>query len=205
MEAIDKLHTTAESHHRVMILELMGRDAGWIALHAGIAGGGDIILIPEIPFRVEQVARDINRRSEQGRSFSIVVVAEGAAQVNGEALYAASSAADPTAPARLTGIGSWLASELTGRVPHEVRATILGHLQRGGSPTARDRVLSSRFGARAVELVQEGLTSHMVALRCDRVEAVPLSEAVAVMKCVEPDGELVRTARSLGISFGDGH
>ncbi len=202
-DAIDKLHTTAESHHRVMVLEVMGRNAGWIALHAGIAGGGDIILIPEIPFRLDAVVRQIGRRSERGRPFSIVVVAEGATPEGGREIYQAAHSRDPAAPARLGGIGNWLTDELTGRVEHEIRSTVLGHLQRGGSPTARDRILASRFGVRAVELIEEDLLNHMVALRAERIEAVPLAAAVARNKTVPVDGELVRTARALSISFGD--
>jgi 6-phosphofructokinase 1 len=204
MEALDKLHTTAESHDRVMVLEVMGRDAGWIALHAGMSGGGDIILIPEIPFSADQVIRDLEARTARGRSFSLVVVAEGARPADGEAFYVAGTGRDPAAPARLGGIGNWLAAQIDGRVNHEVRATVLGHLQRGGSPTARDRILGTRFGVRAVELVASGQLGHMVALRSDEVVAVPLSDAVARIKRVPPDGELVRAARSVGITFGDG-
>ncbi len=202
-EAIDKLHTTAESHHRVMILEVMGREAGWIALHAGIAGGADVVLIPEIPFRLDALARHVKARSDRGSKFSIIVAAEGARPEGSQAIYQPDWPADPGAPRRLGGIGNWLAEQLTGRVEHEVRTTVLGHLQRGGSPTPHDRVLASRFGVRAVELVEEGRLHHMVALRADRVEAVPLAEAVARPKLVPPDGELVRTARSLQMSFGD--
>ena len=204
MEALDKLHTTAESHDRVMVLEVMGRDAGWIALHAGMSGGGDIILIPEIPFSVDQVIRDLEARSARGRSFSLVVVAEGARPAEGGPFYVSGTGRDPAAPARLGGIGNWLASQLEGRVNHEVRATVLGHVQRGGSPTARDRMLGTRFGVRAVELVEAGQLDHMVALRNDEIVAVPLGDAVAQIKHVPPDGELVRAARSVGITFGDG-
>ncbi len=203
MEAIDKLHTTAESHHRVMVLEVMGRDAGWIALHAGLAGGGDIILIPEIPFRVQSIAQWVTRRGWLGRRFSIVVAAEGARPEGGEAVYQQGSPADPGAPARLGGLGNWLANALAGHVEHEIRVTVLGHLQRGGSPSARDRILASRFGARAVELVEEGCFDHMVALQADAIVPVPLHDAVGQLKRVPPDGDVVRTARALGISFGD--
>lgn len=200
-EAIDKLHTTAESHHRVMVLEVMGRDAGWIALHSGIAGGADVILIPEIPFRLEAVTGSVELRCQRGRQFSIVVVAEGAKLEGGEAIYQRGSSVEP---ARLGGIGNWLASTLADElVDHEVRATVLGHLQRGGSPTARDRILGTRFGVRAVELIAHGQFAHMVALRADDVVAVKLEDAVAQIKLVPLDHELVRTARALGIGFGD--
>ncbi len=202
-EAIDKLHTTAESHHRVMILEVMGRHAGWIAIASGIAGGADIILLPEIPFTLESVVRHLDERHRRGCAFSIVVVAEGAAPRGGEEMYQPAQAGDGSAPKRLGGIGSWLADELTGRIPHEIRTTVLGHLQRGGSPSARDRILASRFGVRAVELIEQGLLNHMVALQSDCVVAVPIAEAIARPKLVPADGELVRAARSLFISFGD--
>jgi 6-phosphofructokinase 1 len=203
MEALDKLHTTAESHARVMILEVMGRDTGWIALHAGMSGGADIILIPEIPFLVEQVVADVEARTRRGRDFSLIVVAEGASPKHGHAFYVSSPSGDVAAPARLGGVGNWLAAQLDGRVNHEVRATVLGHLQRGGSPTARDRMLGSRFGVRAVELIESGQLGHMVALHDDQIVAVPLVDAVARIKRVAPDGELVRAARALGITFGD--
>ncbi len=202
-EAIDKLHTTAESHHRVMVLEVMGRHAGWIAIASGIAGGADIILIPEIPFTLESVVKHLQMRHALGHAFSIVVVAEGAMPKGGAEIYQPRQPSDPVAPKRLGGVGNWLADELTGRIPHEIRTTVLGHLQRGGSPSARDRILASRFGVRAVELIEEGVLNHMVALQNDCVVAVPLAEAISRAKLVPADGELVRTARSLFISFGD--
>lgn len=198
-EAIDKLHTTAESHHRVMVIEVMGRQAGWIALEAGMAGGADIILIPELPFRVESVVRSIQRRDAIGRRFSIVVVAEGAAPAGGQPL----TLGDPNAPARLGGIGTWLANELSRRVEHEVRSLVLGHLQRGGSPTPQDRNLGTRFGVEAVRLVERGGFGRMVALHGTEIVDVSLDEAVGVLKRVPPDGSLVRTARCLGIGLGD--
>lgn len=200
-EAIDKLHTTAESHHRVMVLEVMGRNAGWIAIEAGLAGGGDIILIPEIPFQVEHVMEQVAERERLGRDFSIVVVAEGACPAGGSQVWAESR--DHLAPARLGGIGPWLANELAARTEQEVRSTTLGHLQRGGSPTAFDRLLGTRFGVAAVDAVAAGRLGQMVALNGVDVVTVPLEAAIAEAKRVRPDGPLVAAARQLGISFGD--
>jgi 6-phosphofructokinase 1 len=200
-EAIDRLHTTAESHHRVMVLEVMGRNAGWIAIEAGVAGGGDIILIPEIPFRVESVMQQVAERDRLGRHFSIVVVAEGACPLGGNQVWVESR--EPLAPARLGGIGPWLANELAAQTEREVRCTVLGHLQRGGSPTAFDRLLGTRFGVAALEAVAAGRFGQMVALRGVEVVAVPLEAATGEPKRVKPDGPLVVAARQLGISFGD--
>ncbi|MBI4493308.1 MAG: 6-phosphofructokinase [Chloroflexi bacterium] len=200
-EAIDKLHTTAESHHRVMVLEVMGRHAGWIALEAGLAGGGDIILIPELPFQVDRVVEQIRRRDASGRSFSIVVVAEGAAPA-GVGLFTIEPR-DPLARARLGGIGDWLADQVGQRTEHEVRSLVLGHLQRGGSPTPRDRILGTRFGVEAVRLASREQFGHMVALRGTEIVAVTLDEAVGVLKTVPPESALVHNARCLGVSFGD--
>lgn len=201
-EAIDKLHTTAESHHRNMLVEVMGRNAGWIALEAGMAAGGDIILIPEIPFRVERVVEAIRERNYRGRTSSIVVVAEGAVPVGGEPVVkrVVEDAADPI---RLGGIGRWLAHQLEGQLETEVRVTVLGHLQRGGSPTAYDRILATRFGTAAVHCLARGESGCMVALRGTEIRPVPLGEAVAELRKVDPDSELVRTARSVGTFFGD--
>lgn len=200
-EAIDRLHTTAESHHRVMVLEVMGRNAGWIALEAGIAGGGDIILVPEIPFSPEAVARHIGHRDARGRNFSIVVVAEGAIPAGGSQFYLQDG--ESCQPGRLGGVGNWLASELARMVPHEVRAVVLGHLQRGGSPSSFDRVLATRLGSAAVTLLAEGAFGRMAALHGNSIESVPIEEAVGNLKRVAPDSQLVSTARKLGISFGD--
>ena len=191
-DAIDRLHTTAESHGRVMVLEVMGRDAGWIALHAGIAGGADVILIPELPFTLDGVRRAIAHRDARGRHFSIVVVAEGARRPAG-------------APDRRQheGIGTWVASQLRQDGRHEVRCTVLGHIQRGGSPSPFDRVLATRFGAAAVRLAAEGGFGQVVAVRGEAMVPVSLDEACRLQKRVPPDGELVRTARGMGISFGD--
>lgn len=201
-EAIDKLHTTAESHHRIMILELMGRTVGWIATHAGIAGGADVILIPEIPFSIQCVCDKIHDRDAHGAKFSIVVVAEGAAPIGGEVVTQETFGA--LREKRLGGIGQRVAEALAACTDREVRVTVLGHLQRGGSPTPFDRLLGTRFGAAAVHLFAKGGFGRMVALRGTEIVDVPLEDAVGQIKSVPPDGELVRTARALGISFGDG-
>jgi len=203
-DAVGKLYTTAESHDRVMILEVMGRNSGHIALHAAIAGGAHAALIPEIPYRIEPVVAKIRRRRAQGQSFSIIVVAEGACPAGGQQAVAEPATAVPgRGVVRLGGAGKVAADLLRPLVrEHEIRVTVLGHLQRGGTPTAFDRILGSRFGCRAVELVEQGLFDHMVALHGNDVVAVPLERA-AKTRLVDPDGELVRVARQLGIVFGD--
>lgn len=195
MEALDRLHTTAESHHRVMVLELMGRDAGWIALEAGIAGGADVILIPEIPFDLGSVCRKVQGRNRAGRAFSIVVVAEGAMEKGGKQIYAE--------PGRLGGMGEHVARRIHEETKLDTRVTVLGHLQRGGSPSAFDRILGTRYGAAAAHLVAEGGFGRMVCLHTPKITSVPLAEAVNVMKRVPLDGDVMRSARSVGISFGD--
>jgi 6-phosphofructokinase 1 len=200
-DAIDRLRSTAEAHHRVMIVEVMGRDTGWIALEAGMAGGGDVILIPEIPFQVDEVARDIDARSARGRTFSIVVVAEGAFPVGGAPIT--QRRLGPDGFPRLGGVGVWLAEELGQRMRHEVRATVLGHVQRGGTPTAFDRVLATRLGCAAARLVDAGDFGKMVALQGPLIVPVPIADCVRTQKRVAPDGDLVMTARCLGVSFGD--
>jgi 6-phosphofructokinase 1 len=193
--AIDALHSTAESHDRVMLLELMGRHAGWIALHAGIAGGADVILLPEIPYDVERVISKV-----RGRAFSIVVVGEGARPKDGE--VAVIEAGNKSHLPRLGGAAHQLAQLLEGRLPHEVRVTVLGHLQRGGSPSASDRLLGTRFGVHAAYLCARGETGRMVALRGQDIVAVPLTEAVHQPKLVPPDGDLINAGRAIGIEFG---
>jgi len=200
-EALDKLHTTAESHHRVMVLEVMGRYGGWIALHAGIAGGADVILIPEIPFELEKIQQKIAQRRAKGKMFSIIVVAEGAAPKGGS-MVVAKMVEGSTDPIRLGGIGQQVADALAERTGLETRVTVLGHLQRGGSPTPYDRILASRFGVKAVELAVKGPWNKMVALQGREIVAVDLNEAVKQLKKVDPQGELVKVARALGISFG---
>jgi ATP-dependent phosphofructokinase / diphosphate-dependent phosphofructokinase len=185
-EAIDRLHTTAESHHRIMIVEVMGRHAGWIALHSGIAGGADAILIPERPFDIEEVCRLIQRRHARGRYFSIVVAAEGATPIEGT-LEVMSSGKDEFGHERLGGIGYLLEKEIGERTGFEARATVLGHIQRGGTPTAFDRVLATRLGVAAIDAATEGRWGMMPALRSTKIELVPLAEAIAELKTVPPE------------------
>ncbi len=198
-EAIDKLHTTAESHHRVMVLEVMGRNSGWIALMAGMAGGGDVILIPEIPFTFVGIAASISERRERGKRFSIIVVAEGAVLPGGEPVSRVSAAGTTI----LGGVGEVVAREVEARASLETRVTVLGHLQRGGSPSPFDRNLATRFGVKAVELILDGKFGMMTSLRTPDIGHVPIAEAVAARKTVPPDGDLVSTARAVGTSFGD--
>jgi 6-phosphofructokinase 1 len=182
-EAIDRLHTTAESHNRVMIVEVMGRHAGWIALHSGLAGGADVILIPERPFDIEEVCRLIQRRHSRGRYFSIVVVAEGAVPREGT-MEVMDGGEDEFGHARLGGIGQRLEREIEERTGFESRATVLGHIQRGGTPTAFDRVLATRLGVAAADAANDGSWGMMPALRGSRIELVPLTEAVAELRTV---------------------
>jgi len=199
-DALDKLHTTADSHHRVIVVEVMGRYVGWIAIESGIAGGADVILIPEIPYDIERVCKRIQGRYDQGSRFSIVVVAEGAKPVGGEASVIKKSKEGYWI--RLGGIGNKIGEEIAERLHVDVRVTVLGHIQRGGSPTPSDRILGTRFGVAATELVAEEKFGRMVCLRGERIENVPLAEAVRELKTVPQDGNLVQTAESLGISLG---
>jgi ATP-dependent phosphofructokinase / diphosphate-dependent phosphofructokinase len=200
-EALDRLHTTAESHDRVMILEVMGRHAGWIALHSGISGGADVILIPEIPFTMEAVAQKVRERDACGSLFSIIVVAEGALEAGrAEAVY--QHEGDKEHQPRLGGVGMYCQRELERLTEKETRCVVLGHLQRGGSPNAFDRMLATNYGACAVRKLAAGKRGVMVALHSADIIAVPLSKAVANLKTVPPDSQLVRTARDTGISFG---
>ena len=200
MEALDRLHTTAESHHRVIVLEVMGREAGWIALEAGIAGGADVILIPEIPYSLEAVGEKIEERSQRGAKFSLVVAAEGAFPQGGEAVYL--ERREVGGVKRLGGVSELLAQQLRDCCGLEVRVTVLGHLQRGGSPSAFDRLLASRFGTMAVRLIAEGKLGTMVALQDGRIVAVPLERAIAHQKLVPLDSDILQTAHSLGICMG---
>jgi 6-phosphofructokinase 1 len=200
-DALDRLHTTAESHSRVMVLEVMGRYAGWIALYAGITGGADVILIPEIPFTYESVCAKIQEREKLGKAFTIIIAAEGAREKDGS--FVTSGAQTKTGEARLGGIGAIVSAEVEKRTGKESRACVLGHLQRGGSPTTFDRALCSIFGATAVELVAAGDFGKMVAFTGPQVSAIKLSDAVGKLKTVRLDGNLVRTARALGICLGD--
>ena len=185
-EAVDRLHTTAESHNRVIVVEVMGRHAGWIALHAGVAGGADVILIPEEPFDVEQVCDVLRKRHETGKTFSIVVVAEGAVPKNGE-LTTSSGEVDAFGHVQLGGVGLWLQREIESRTGYDTREVILGHTQRGGTPLAYDRMLATRFGLAAVDTVAAKQFGTMVALRGTRIELVPIDEALAAPKLVTPD------------------
>lgn len=196
-EAVDRLHTTGESHNRVMILEVMGRNAGWIALYSGLAGGADIILIPEIHYRPEAIAASIRSRQSGGSSFDIIVVAEGAKKVGGEESYIDQRSR------RLGGVAYRVAEEISRAIDLEIRVTVLGHVQRGGSPIPYDRVLATRFGKTAADLIANGDFGKMVALRQESIVAVPIRDAVANPKYVDPKGQMVATARSVGISFGE--
>ena len=200
MEAIDRLHTTAESHHRVLIIEVMGRDTGWIALEAGLAGGADVILIPEIPYRLDEISGKIRARRERGAKFSLVVIAEGAVPEGGQAVY--QNKDNPGGMPRLGGVAEVLADQLKGQSEAEVRTMVLGYLQRGGSPTAFDRLLASRFGNAAVHMIAEGKFGQMVALKGDDIVPVPLAKAAERQKFVPLDSDLIRTAFGLGVSLG---
>jgi 6-phosphofructokinase 1 len=199
-EALDRLHTTAESHHRVMCVEVMGRHAGWIALHGGISGGADVILLPEIPYDPARVARKVESRKRHGRTFSIVVVAEGARRSGGKPTWAQGDGDDPVLD-RLGGAGGVVARELRELSGLETRTTVLGHVQRGGTPTAFDRTLATRMGAYAVEMVARRAFGRMVALQGTELGSVTLASAVRHLKTVDPKGEEVRTARRIGVSF----
>lgn len=198
--AIDRLHTTAESHRRVMVVEVMGRFAGWIALYGGIAGGADVILIPEIPFRYDSVVEKIRARETEGRHFTMVVVAEGAHEHDRGYVTSAEQAANREA--RLGGVGAVVAEEIATRTGKEVRTCVLGHLQRGGAPSPFDRMLCSMFGTEAIQLVAAGAFGEMVAFSGTHVVAVPLADAVSKLRTVPPDGDMARTARALGICLG---
>ena len=200
-DALDRLRTTAQSHERVMVLEVMGRYSGWIAAHAGIAGGGDIILIPEIPFNYESVCSRINEREGEGKHFTLVVVAEGACEKGRD--FVTISTTEKNREVRLGGVGAVVAEEIRKRTGKETRVCVLGHLQRGGAPTSFDRLLCTRFGARAVQIIADGKYGRMVALRPPDTVAVKLSDAIGRMRAVPLDGDIVQTARALGISFGE--
>jgi phosphofructokinase-like protein len=201
IEAIDKLHTTAESHDRVMIMEVMGRDAGFIALHAGVAGTADVILIPEIPYDIASVCDKIRSRDAHGRHFSIVVVAEGAFPTGGAAHTMGESL--PGQARRLGGVADSIAREIQSMTGKESRSLVLGHLQRGGMPTGYDRLLATRFGGAAVRAIAEEKWDHMVALQTPHIVTIPIVEALREPKRVDPTHDVVQTARAVGISFGD--
>ncbi len=200
-DALDKLHTTAESHRRVLAVEVMGRHAGWIAVHSGIAGGADVILIPEIPYDIEKVCESILEREKKGKHFSIVVVAEGAFPKGGSLTHRAVKEAG--SEQRLGGVAERVAAEVTRLTGKESRVVVLGHLQRGGPPTTFDRVLGTRFGSAAARLVRKGLFGRMVALMPPDVDSVPIRDAIGQMKRVPLDNDILESARDMGISFGD--
>lgn len=197
-EAVDRLHSTAESHSRVMILEVMGRHAGWIALHSGIAGGADIILLPEIPWRTETIVRSIESRQARSAPFDIIVVAEGAKKAGGEEVWISKESR------RLGGVAYQVAEEIQQLIDLEVRVTVLGHIQRGGSPNSFDRLLATRYGKAAADLAVRGEFGRMVTIREGKNDSVWIRDAIGRLKTVDPEGDIVQTARALGISFGDG-
>jgi len=200
-DAIDRLHVTAEAHHRVIVVEVMGRYAGWIALYSGVAGGADVILIPEIPYDLEKVAQRIRERDQMGARFSIVVAAEGAKPVGGKATLL--KEAEGAFVERLGGVAAVVAAQLEKLTGKETRSVVLGHLQRGGAPTSFDRMLATRFGARAVELLLEGTFDHMVAFHPPDIVGVPLADIVGKTRTIPPDFDVLRTAKAMGVSLGD--
>lgn len=199
VDALDRLHTTATSHKRVIVLEVMGRHAGWIALYGGIGGGADVILLPEIPFKMENVARAVKRRDARGQLSTLIVVAEGAKLESGQQVSIESSEGED----RLGGVGDQVAKMVESLTGKETRACTLGHLQRGGAPTSLDRLLGTRFGVKAVKLIEEGKFGRMVSYQQYHVGDVPIEDAVNQLRLVDPEGEVVQAARAVGISFGD--
>lgn len=200
-EAIDKIRTTAESHHRAMVVEVMGRYVGWIALCTGLAGGGDIILIPEIPYRMDVICDIVTARHRKGRRFSVIVVSEGARPVGGKQVVDRMVGDSPD-PVRLGGVGRAIATEIEKRTGIEARVTVLGHLQRGGEPTVFDRILATRFGEEAVRLAKAGRFGRMVGIKGSEIISVPLAKAVSKLKRVPKNSPLIRTARAVGTCFG---
>ena len=202
-EALDRLHTTAESHHRIMLCEVMGRGAGWIALESGIAGSADVILLPEIPYDINKIVEKVNERKAEGKLFTIIVVAEGAKPKDGEVVVS-KIVEDSPDPIRLGGIGNKLADDLEKIIKdHEVRCTVLGHIQRGGNTSTFDRILSTRYGVAAVELIEQGKFGSMVCLKGNEVTYDSLENVIGNNKKVDPNGELVTVAKKIGICFAD--
>ncbi|MDZ7623318.1 MAG: ATP-dependent 6-phosphofructokinase [Ignavibacteriaceae bacterium] len=201
-EALDRLHTTASSHHRVIVVEVMGRYAGWIALHGGLSGGADVILIPEIPFSWESVYDKIHKRELKGKRFSLVCVAEGAKPIGGQ-LVTKGTDVKRTDPIQLGGIGKVVADNIEKNTGRETRVTVLGHLQRGGSPTPYDRILATKFGAFAISLAAQKKFGKMAALKGNEIVAVDIVDAISKQKLVQPTNQGVLAARAVGISFGD--
>jgi phosphofructokinase-like protein len=201
-EAIDRVHTTAASHHRVMIVEVMGRTAGWIALYSGVAGGGDIILIPEIPYKIESIVRKVRERNRMGKKFSIIVIAEGAKPKGGKVVIRQIVKNSPE-QVRLGGISFVLGKQIEDATKIETRQVVLGHLQRGGTPTPSDRVLATRLGTKAVELIKAGQSGYMAAVKGNEIAAVPIEEAAKGPRNVSVDHSLITSARAVGTCFGD--
>jgi 6-phosphofructokinase 1 len=201
-DALDKVHTTASSHHRVMVVELMGRYAGWLALHAGIASGADVILIPEIRFSIEKVAEKCLARSRYGKRFTIVAAGEGAMPAGGQQFVDRVDQTSPD-PVRLGGVGKYVADQVERLTGIESRSMVLGHVQRGGVPTARDRVLATRFGFGAFELLRTGRFNRLVVEQAGRIDSVPITEVADKVRTVPPDHELIRAAKEIGTAFGD--
>lgn len=200
VDALDRLHTTASSHKRVLVLEVMGRNAGWIALWGGIGGGANVILLPEIPFDIKKVAESLKERSAQGYHSSLVVVAEGAFPIGG---HQTTTNENCPGEQKLGGIGEIVKAQIEELTGKETRCCTLGHLQRGGSPTSLDRILGTRFGVKAVKLIEEGRFGRMVSYQSYHVDSVPIEDAVMKLKLVDPNGELVDAARGIGVNFGD--
>jgi 6-phosphofructokinase 1 len=201
-ECLDRIHSTASSHHRVMLVELMGRNAGWLTLHSGLASGSDVILIPEIPFDLEKVCDECTRRGQLGKRFTLIAVSEGAAPLGGKQVVE-KIVHDSPDPIRLGGVSAVLAEQIANRTHLETRATILGHVQRGGTPVAFDRVLATSFGFKAIQLIAEQQWNQMVVLRQGRTEAVPIESVAGQQRTVPPDDPLIAMARSVGTCMGD--
>lgn len=201
-EALDKLHSTAKSHNRVLVVEVMGRDSGWIALYSGISGGADVILLPEIPFDMDEVCAKISDNELRDKDYSIVVVAEGAVTKNGQVFNKGKGELGRD-EVILGGVGEWVASEIRAKTEKDTRSLVLGHLQRGGSPTTFDRLLALRFGAAAVRLVENKVFDHMVALKDSTMVSVPIAEAIKMRKKVDLTSDKIMTAREIGICLGD--
>ena len=201
-DALDRLQTTGESHQRVMILEVMGRDAGWIALESGVSGGAHVILIPEIPYDLEKVLEKIRLRKEGGSPFSVIVVAEGAKEIGKEVITSATASTRLQGVAQLGGVGGYIAQQLSDRIDLEVRCTVLGHVQRGGTPLSFDRILGTRLGTQAVEAAAQGNLGTMVALRSQEIILIPLKSLAGITRKVPEDSQLVRTAESIGLCLG---
>lgn len=203
VDALDKLHTTAKSHHRAMVVEVMGRYTGWIALEAGISGAVDVILIPEIPFEITKVCAHLQKRIEQGKNYSIIMVAEGAMPVGGKTMILETAEQNVGGAERLGGIGNWVSAQIEKESGVESRCVVLGHIQRGGPPSHIDRLFASRMGAYAVELAQQKMFGYMASARNKEIIHVSIENAVEKIRYINPDSETVKSARQIGISFGN--